>query len=87
MPTTHPSRLAPEPGPACEALFLYAHRVVRLSELGLAVAELAAVPRTLGELTDALVRRLGAPSSDPRPLVEGAVAELVGQGVLGWQRT
>ncbi len=74
-------------GDGGEALFLYAHRVVRLSELGLAVAELAAVPRTLGELTDALVRRLGAPPSDPRPLVEGAVAELVGQGVLGWQRT
>ena len=60
------------------------HRVVRLSEMGVAVLDMVSVsPRvSLDELTAGLIRRFGPPDGAPRSAAQRVVADLAGQHVV-----
>lgn len=60
------------------------HRVVRLSEMGVAVLDMVSVSHsvTLDELTAGLVSRFGPPDGAPRSAAERVVADLAGEHVV-----
>ena len=58
------------------------HQVVRISPMGQAVREMAAVGVPMSRLTKELVGRFGAADGDAATAVEALVAELVSAGLV-----
>lgn len=66
-----------------EGLLLYPERFVRLGPLGTCLVVAAEVPRTIGDLADALTDVFGSPpDADAVAATRAAVADLLAQGVL-----
>lgn len=66
-----------------DALLLYPEELIRLSGLGTAIAEIAAAPISVDDLSDELVERFGNPEgSSSKHATQAAINQLVERGVL-----
>ncbi|WP_257478990.1 PqqD family peptide modification chaperone [Acidipropionibacterium jensenii] len=66
-----------------DALLLYPEELIRLSGLGTAIAEIAAAPISVDDLSDELVERFGNPEgSSSKHATQAVIDELVERGVL-----